>query len=203
MKLIQLLKEIKLGEIDEISTISTPSKYNITNNPVTDNVYDINFKLNQYQVNITISLNPLTSLKYLDIILNTNYEDQYEEWFHSDEAWGDSDGDAFLSHLPENIKKIGEISFEVNENWTTRKQRGEEGSDTKGYLEILSKVGGIVSKFISKYNPNIFIFNKPEKFIPDNITIKRNNVYKYFINKYIPNNYTLNEKNNIIYIQKS
>jgi hypothetical protein len=55
MKLIQLLKEMKYGILDEISSISIPSQYNIDKDPYLDNLYHIKFELNQYKVEITIS----------------------------------------------------------------------------------------------------------------------------------------------------
>jgi hypothetical protein len=105
------------------------------------------------------------------------------------------------------LKHYVQQNFKVLRQWDNLKSnpnqppKVEEESNIKSYLTILNNVVGIAKNFIDEYQPNIIIYNRSSN-LPDEVTNKRNNVYKSYVQKNIPSGYTLEDKNGILYIQK-
>lgn len=105
------------------------------------------------------------------------------------------------------INKDNQKSRKLND-WENLKRQNknnipeEEKPDIKTYLKILSKVAGISLKFVLKYKPNIMIFNHNSGDLPEEISQKRNQVYKQFISKNLIPGYQVKEKSGVLYIEK-
>lgn len=196
--LLEIKRLQQLAGINEVGSISNDIPYNPKQKwEDYKDVYKINFNVNGKKVEVTLSNNTGVSLEALDHLFNTNYNEEYKYTEINKR-------DDYIRKLPKLYQNIGEVSFDVDGRLDIfYKEREELTPDTQTYLQILSKVGGVVDKFIKNKKPNILILNRKSSDENNDENKQKNNIYSNYIKKFSPPNYTFKQKNDIIYLEKN
>lgn len=95
------------------------------------------------------------------------------------------------------FQKLNDLSRQIS----NYKELPKEEPNIKFYIQALNQSVSIARDFFNKTKPNIIIVNFPSE-LPDEITQKRNNIYRQYIEKYLSQDYNIKEKNNILYLEK-
>lgn len=95
------------------------------------------------------------------------------------------------------FQKLNDLSRQIS----NYKELPKEEPNIKFYIQALNQSVSIARDFFNKTKPNIIIVNFPSE-LPDEITSKRNNIYRQYIEKYLSQDYNIKEKNGILYLEK-
>jgi len=148
----------------------------------------------------------------------SSYEEAFAEYLDKDGKYLTKEKGEILHHTKEELRwALNNIKFSLKQETKEYKEWEEKYKDTglslpkpkfedqtKEYLEILSKLSGIIKNYVDKEKPDVVIVNYKMSGVgvSEETRIKRNKLYLYYMEKYKPSNYTVKTKDDVLYLEK-